>query len=262
MTRIMTAAILAPVFIYLTLYAPFNVFVAAMEAIAAVCFLEYCAMASNRGLKPFRVRGLVAALLVPLAFISSHYVGYLVMSLVMVALLASMLEEPSSGMENAAYTLFGVFYVGLAFTAPVLIRIQQNGPELFLMICVATWGADIGAYYIGRAYGRRKLAPSISPGKTIEGLAGGVAVSIAASIIYAVLFFKGADFPVIIGAGFIGGLAGPLGDLSESALKRNCGVKDSGSILPGHGGLLDRADALMVTAPVFYVFLTLAGLVS
>lgn len=262
MKRVVTAAIAAPVFIYITLFAPYNVFVAAMELMAAICFLEFCSMAAHRGTLLFRVRGLLAAMLFPIAFISSHYVGYMVMALVLMAVLSMMFEDQAAGVDRAALTLFGVAYVGLAFTAPVLIRPQQDGPQMFLLICVATWGADIGAYYVGRRFGKRKLAPSISPGKTVEGFAGGCLSAVAASAVYALFFFKGAGIIMVLGAGVIGGVAGPFGDLSESLFKRHFGVKDSGSILPGHGGLLDRADALMATGPLFYVFLTIAGRIS
>lgn len=262
MTRIITASVLAAVFIYITISAPANVFTAMIEIAAAICFLEYSRMALRKGVSIHRIRGLVAALLIPLAFVSSHYVAYMVLALILGAFLFMSLEDPANGLEPVVYTVFGVIYVGLAFSAPLLIRMEENGPQQFLLICSATWGADIGAYYVGRNFGKTKLAPAISPGKTVEGAAGGVVSAIALAGLCNFILFPQAGIALTLGAGLIGGIVGPVGDLAESQIKRHFGVKDSGSILPGHGGLLDRADALMLTVPTYYVFLTLAGYVS
>ncbi len=262
MTRIITASILAALFIYITLSASMAIFIAMIEIAAAICFLEYARMALHKGITVHRIRGLIAALLIPLAFISSHYVAYMVLVLILAMLLFTALEEAVNGLDSTVYTMFGVIYVGLAFSAPLLIRIEENGSQQFLLICSATWGADIGAYYIGRAFGKTKLAPAISPGKTLEGLAGGIVSAIALAGLCNVIFFPQSGWLLVVGAGVMGGIIGPVGDLSESQIKRHFGVKDSGSILPGHGGLLDRADALMLTVPAYYIFLALAGYVS
>ncbi len=262
MTRIITASILAALFIYAILSAPITVFTVMIEIAAAICFLEYARMALNKGIPVLKVRGLVAALLIPLAFISSHYVAYMVLVFILAAFLFTALEVAEKGLDPVVYTLFGTIYVGLAFSAPLLIRMEENGAQQFLLICSATWGADIGAYYIGRTFGKTKLAPAISPGKTVEGLAGGVVSAIALAGLCNLLFFPQSGIGLVLGAGIIGGIVGPVGDLAESQIKRSFGVKDSGSILPGHGGLLDRADALMLTTPVYYIFLALTGRVS
>lgn len=262
MTRIITASILAVLFIYITLSAPANVFTAMIITAAAICFLEYARMAIQKGIAVHRIRGLIATVLIPLAFVSSHFVAYMVLALILAAFLFTALENAADGLDPVVYTVFGVIYIGLAFSAPLLIRMEENGPQQFLLICSATWGADIGAYYTGRAFGKTKLAPAISPGKTFEGAAGGVVLAIALAGLCNFIFFPQAGIVLIVGAGLIGGIVGPVGDLAESQIKRHFGVKDSGSILPGHGGLLDRADALMLTVPAYYIFLALAGYVS
>ncbi|MBI5636647.1 MAG: phosphatidate cytidylyltransferase [Nitrospinae bacterium] len=262
MTRIITAAILAPLFIYVTISAPANIFTAMIELAAAICFLEYARMALQKGIAIHRIRGLVASLVIPLAFISSHYVAYMALALILVAFLFTALEDAANDINPAVYTIFGVIYIGVAFSAPVLIRMEENGPMQFLLICFATWGADIGAYYVGRSMGKTKLAPAISPGKTVEGVVGGIVSAVIFAGLFALIFFSQANVVLIAGAGLIGGIIGPVGDLAESQIKRHFGVKDSGSILPGHGGLLDRADALMLTAPAYYIFLALAGYIS
>jgi phosphatidate cytidylyltransferase len=259
MTRIITAAILAPAFILFAWFAPPNAFAALTAALAGICFAEYAGMAAHKGIPTFKKRGILAAALLPLAFLGSASVVMIVAGIIFVSLILGALAESDSGVHALVFTVFGVFYVGVAFSAAALIRMQPEGARLFLLICCATWGADIGAYYGGRMFGKTPLAPAISPNKTVEGYFAGVLSAVALSALFAAFFFKRADLILIAGAGLVGGLLGPGGDLAESMLKRFFGVKDSGTILPGHGGLLDRVDALMVNAPIFYVFLALAG---
>ena len=118
-----------------------------------------------------------------------------------------------------------------------------------LAVLLGTWGSDIGAYAIGRMIGRRKLAPAISPGKSVEGFVAGIIVGTA--IVWWVLY--GQDIVGMVDAlifGFVVAVVGPFGDLLESFVKRDLGVKDSGTLLAGHGGVLDRIDAMLITAPV------------
>jgi phosphatidate cytidylyltransferase len=115
-------------------------------------------------------------------------------------------------------------------------------------------GADAGAYYIGRAFGKRKLAPKISPGKTWEGAIGGVVAALAMGALAHFWFFRELPLKYILPLAVIMTVVGILGDLAESALKRGAGAKDAASILPGHGGLLDRLDSLLFNAPLIYYF--------
>ncbi|TMD58145.1 MAG: hypothetical protein E6I87_13100 [Chloroflexi bacterium] len=131
--------------------------------------------------------------------------------------------------------------------------LQRSG--LFLAI-LPTWANDVAAYGVGAAFGRRKLLPHVSPGKTVEGTLGGL----VASILVAVALVSLLDFPtwVGVGVGLIVGIVGPLGDLVESAIKRAAAAKDSGGLLPGHGGMLDRLDSLIFIAPALAIFFELA----
>lgn len=143
-----------------------------------------------------------------------------------------------------------------AWAALVLLKAMPHGPWLVLWTMLMVWGSDIGGYFFGRAWGRRKLAPAVSPGKTIEGLLGGV---VAATLLSLVMVL-GAGLPVsvLFGVIFITLLvvaAAVFGDLFESLIKRVAGVKDSGTLLPGHGGVLDRIDAVLAAAPVAAVLL-------
>jgi phosphatidate cytidylyltransferase len=145
--------------------------------------------------------------------------------------------------------VLGAAYPGLLLSALVLLRQLERGEYWILLALVVTWLNDTGAYFAGRAFGRHKLYPRISPSKTVEGAIGGLLASVAGAIAVQLLFLPRLPLwgAAVIGAG--GAVFGPLGDLSESMLKRAWGAKDSGHLLPGHGGLLDRIDALLFNAP-------------
>ncbi|MCG8403027.1 MAG: phosphatidate cytidylyltransferase, partial [Firmicutes bacterium] len=125
---------------------------------------------------------------------------------------------------------------------------------IFLLVC--TWSSDTGAYLVGRKWGKRKMAPSLSPGKTVEGAAGGVLGSLLAAALVAVFYRELPELPVLV-LGVLVGVAAQVGDLMESALKRQAGVKDSGRLIPGHGGILDRFDSMLFTAPLVYYYVGL-----
>ncbi|MDQ7849553.1 MAG: phosphatidate cytidylyltransferase [Armatimonadota bacterium] len=153
---------------------------------------------------------------------------------------------------NAGITLLGPVYLSL-FAALDLLRRLPGGLAWTLLVVVSVWVADSAAYFGGRALGRHPLAPAISPAKTWEGAASGELGGVAAALVTAAL----AGLPLITAAavGALAGTVGLLGDLAESALKRAAGLKDSGALLPGHGGVLDRFDAMLFVAPVVYALL-------
>lgn len=143
-----------------------------------------------------------------------------------------------------------------AWAALLVLQGMPQGPWLVLWTMLMVWGSDIGGYFVGRAWGRRKLAPAVSPGKTIEGLLGGVGAALLLSLVMLVAARLpiAALFPVVI-ITLLVVAAAVFGDLFESLIKRVAGVKDSGSLLPGHGGVLDRIDAVLAAAPVAAVLL-------
>ena len=161
-------------------------------------------------------------------------------------------------LRDGAMTLFGVLYLGLTLGTLSMTRLLPQGESLIFFLLLVTWASDTGAYYVGTLYGRHRLAPTISPKKTVEGLVGGLIGAIIAA--YAARWWflpelSGLDCLVLATLLTFTGL---WGDLTESAMKRSVGVKDSGGILPGHGGMLDRLDSLLFTAPVFYYYVTMA----
>jgi phosphatidate cytidylyltransferase len=189
------------------------------------------------------------------------------------------------GLASAAASVFGVFYVATSLSRLIALRADPRQSILIIFVLLSVWAGDIAAYYAGRSFGRHKLAPIVSPNKSWEGAIASVVASVAMSIL--VFHFEGkisplfaeADslrkywiFPVpgqlpflaapwvhVVCLGIVTNVAAQFGDLFESALKRGAGVKDSGTLLPGHGGMLDRIDALLFAIPVVWYYAQLTG---
>ena len=159
--------------------------------------------------------------------------------------------------QRVGLAVLGAAWPGLLLAALVRLRKLPHGAGWILMALTVTWANDTGGYFAGRFLGKHKLFPRVSPKKTWEGFAGGMAASIGGAVVVQALFIPELSWwgAVIIGAG--AGLLGPLGDLSESMLKRGFGAKDSGRLLPGHGGIMDRIDAMLPAAVAGWIVLTL-----
>jgi phosphatidate cytidylyltransferase len=156
-------------------------------------------------------------------------------------------------------TMLGVFYIAFLGGFLVSMRVGFEDPaglstKLLGFFFLVTMGSDVGAYFTGKNLGKHKLAPGISPGKTWEGLIGGVVAAAAFAALASFWFFRELPYYASIPLGIAMALIGVAGDLAESAMKRGAGTKDAASILPGHGGFLDRLDSLLLNAPVVYYF--------
>ena len=147
-----------------------------------------------------------------------------------------------------------IVYIPLSLATIVLLRAHPQGDVWVYFLIFIIFSGDVGAFYVGTYFGRHKLAPDISPKKTIEGAAGGIAANLVVGLVFKVLFLPSLPFGMTTVFIILAGAAGQVGDLFESELKRVAAIKDSGSILPGHGGILDRIDALLFATPVVYLF--------
>lgn len=181
--------------------------------------------------------------------------GAAVMPVVALLLLSGVFRYPALAPGDVAAGLAGTLYIAL-FIFFYLIRTLDGGLAWVLIMLSGTWAGDTVAYFVGKKLGRIKLAPLLSPGKTVEGALGGIVGStLGAVLVYTlypiVLIYK------VIALGLLVGIFGILGDLFESSLKRTAGVKDTGLIIPGHGGVLDRFDSMLFTAPAVYYFVIL-----
>lgn len=259
--RWLTALVILPPLILLIFKGSQFLFAIVVMAAAVLCLWEY-----------FRIAYQVHKTPVPITY---HLLGYLACALVVYwvyknDLIAVILVLALNLIITAAMSIlrfkvdqdaplvavkqnFGVLYIGLFISFILMLRAADNGPLwVFFMLWVVAWG-DTGALYVGSMIGRHKLSPAVSPKKTIEGAIGGLAINLIFALIFKFLFFNDvsalscATFALIVGA------VGQLGDLFESEFKRAAGVKDSSTLLPGHGGFLDRLDALLFAAPVAYL---------
>lgn len=175
-------------------------------------------------------------------------------SVIMLAVVKLLLEGGEAALRRTGTALLVYFLVAIPFgVAPSLLR---EGPELFIGFMVMLWTNDTGAYLVGRVLGRTKLLPQVSPNKTVEGLIGGIGLAMAGGWLLA------RAWPVLspgqwIGCAVVVAVTSTLGDLLESAFKRNAGVKDSGTLLPGHGGILDRFDGFLLAMPAMVIAVNL-----
>ncbi|SMB94014.1 phosphatidate cytidylyltransferase [Desulfonispora thiosulfatigenes DSM 11270] len=172
------------------------------------------------------------------------------------SLLIMLKNYPKVKINVISLNLLNLLYVGWTLVHILLIRNLHQGFLLLLLLFIIIWATDTGAYFTGRFLGKNKLAPQISPKKTIEGAIGGLISSVICAIIF-VSFYKIIPVPFVILIAIIISTMGQIGDLIESSFKRFVGIKDSGNIIPGHGGILDRFDSTITTAPILYYILIL-----
>lgn len=153
-----------------------------------------------------------------------------------------------------AFVISAVFYVAIGFHYILQTRLQADGLTWLFFVLFIVWATDSGAYFAGKAFGTRKLTPQISPNKTVEGAVGGVISAVIIGIIFQMIFVLYPELWFVIGVSVVISVFGQLGDLVESAFKRYYHVKDSGNILPGHGGILDRCDSWLFVFPILHIF--------
>lgn len=258
--RVLTGIVLAPILYVIVWVLPSAYFAGLAVIAAAIGQYELYAMVKARAVRPMTLIGTTLGALVVLSFYFPHAAEnaeFLVAACILL-LLGGRLFSPrpvEGALEDVSGTFFGIFYVALLFGFQVAIHRGVDGKYWLVLMYLVIWASDTGAYYIGTAFGRHRLYEKISPKKSIEGLAGGVAASMATA--YAcrlwLLPSLGPAEAVLLGGALA--LVGTMGDLAESLVKRSAGVKDSGSIIPGHGGVLDRMDSMLFAAPVLYYYI-------
>ena len=235
-------------------------------AAMALALFEFYVLAKGRDLKPDTGAGFLAgiAILVVSFFATDLPLNLLLVQVVLIVLTAGALVAATlrgapfdKMLASVGATILGVLYIALLGSHLVSIRIgfvPELSADLLSFFFLVLMGADAGAYYVGRALGKHKLAPSISPGKTWEGVAGGVVAAMVMAALAHFWFFRELPLKFALPLAVVMTVVGIFGDLVESALKRGAGAKDAANILPGHGGLLDRLDSLLFNAPLIYYF--------
>ncbi len=250
MKRVTTAVLLALFAGYLIFWAPYWAFVLGVTTVGAICYWEYSGLVKGHGIQRPGVFGFLAGLLV--LFAPQHFV-LLGFGLLAVLALATALRYDNlrDVLPQVACAILGGLYCFTPWRFAIGLRVGSVHWLFFaLAIC---WAGDTAAYYVGRAFGRHKLAPIVSPGKSWEGAVGSVIGSVLFGVAYMRYFESGIPWWQIALIAVAGNIASQFGDLAESAMKRGAGVKDSSDLLPGHGGLLDRVDASLFALPVVYL---------
>ncbi|HEY2113852.1 MAG TPA: phosphatidate cytidylyltransferase [Candidatus Angelobacter sp.] len=305
MKRVLTAVVLIPVVLLLVFKAPLWLFALVVAAIIVLALHEYLGIVEAAGIKPFHALTHAVGVLPILLFLLYRIVEWqeagarrywafpieypLLRALWMLLFLTPVIfgiplvfrKELRGGLASAAASILGVIYVATSLSLLIELRAEPLRNVLIVFILFSVWAGDIAAYYVGRAIGKHKLAPIVSPNKSWEGAIASIAASVG--VAFAVFHFTPqlssyfanseqyrvySQFSLprslfksavpapghIVALGILVNVAAQFGDLFESALKRGAGVKDSGTLLPGHGGILDRIDALLFAIPIVWYY--------
>ena len=267
--RIGSSVVLIPLFVWATMFAPSWVFQLVVVAASALACRELARMFERTGrpIHTWLTVGVGAALTA--SFATSLYgiagsggqivqwmpTPELVLVLGVLLICSAPLWTPGRPLvESTANTLLGAIYVGWLLGYAIWLQGGAGGPQLVLFLVGVTWAGESAAYLVGSSIGRHRLAPILSPRKTVEGALAQVVASVAAALALGAWLLPWCSLAGAAGAGALLGVIGQVGDLAESAIKRSVGTKDTGDLIPGHGGMLDRIDSLLFNAPVLYLY--------
>lgn len=265
MKRILTAAILIPLVLLLVFKGSTWLVTIAAGVVAELAAWEFLSIADMAGARSPRILVLISiAILFFASFQQPDMLAPVLSALALVIFVVCSLRCPLERvLPDVASSVFCLLYIGFSLTTIPWLCAQVNGPSLLTLLFCVVWVGDSAALYVGKSYGKHKLAPAVSPNKTWEGSVASIVGSLLVTLLLiftgtvfakrgsSLLAYPGSVFHWLLLA-IVLNVVAQLGDLAESALKRGAGVKDSGSLLPGHGGILDRIDALLLAAPVLW----------
>ena len=264
--RLLSTAALLPAFLLIVVKAPAWLFNALVVLASARASWELTRMLEQAGRPVLRRLGVLAGVALTASFGVSRLpepllLPGLVLTLAVGAILAAPIwQSGAPGVESTANTLLAVLYVGWLLGYGILLhRTSPHGDALVLFLVGVTWVGETAAYLVGSTLGRHPLAPVVSPRKTVEGSVAQMIASVATAVALGAWLLPDCRLPVAMAAGGLLGLVGQVGDLAESVIKRTVGLKDTGALIPGHGGVLDRIDSLLFNLPAFYYFSRLTG---
>lgn len=251
--RVMSAIVAIPLLVLFTLCGGiiFKIGVAAITGIALYEYVHAYSESDNKAIVSILLIGFIIDY--TLIFTKGLNACLPVIFLVTIFSMAAPIFSRKYNVVSSAVTITGFIYIICFFSFLILIRDHNHGSYLIWIVFIIAWCCDTFAYYTGKTFGRTKLCPSVSPKKTVEGSIGGILGSVLGLMIYAYITKK-VDFEAyqLILLGITGSIVSQLGDLSASLIKRHMGIKDYGNIMPGHGGILDRFDSILFTAPIVY----------
>ena len=260
--RVATAAVGIPLFVWIVVGAPRVFFALLVVALSGVAAWELMRMFERAGRPGYSRVGVVGAVLVTASFAAPGTPG--LVPLVLTLVIAAVLSRPvwrdhAVAVEPMAATLLAIVYVGWLLGHGLSFETRPDGAALVLFLVGTTWAGESAAYAVGSLLGRHQLVPTISPRKTVEGAAGQLIVSVGAAAALGAWLLPHWSVSTAILAGAMLGIVGQIGDLVESVIKRSLGAKDTGGLIPGHGGVLDRLDGLMFNAPALFYYASWVG---
>jgi phosphatidate cytidylyltransferase len=260
--RLISAAIGLPIFIIIVWLG--NPWFALLLAIIAILgSIEFYRMTSHNKIRPIAYFGVAISFLI---IISPYYPNFITKPCILtfaiiISLIWLLFQSSKEGaFNNWAWIMAGILYIGWTISYWAELRNLEHGREWMLCSILTVMASDTGAFFVGKTWGKHYLAPTISPKKTWEGAIGGLLCSIIASIILGIVFSLPLNYWGLVLLGFIISTLAQLGDLVESLLKRNTSVKDSGNLIPGHGGILDRIDSFIFTGVAVYYCAIIASI--
>lgn len=228
---------------------------------------EFYSLVNRKGIFVYKYFGTILGVVVPIlihlklgGFLIDLEPFYIVFTCLVIIIIQFVRKTNRDALSAISVTLFGILYISWFFSFFIKIRFLPSGTALVAFIILVTKSGDIGAYIVGSTIGKHALIPRISPKKSKEGLIGGLIFSVVAAFLARKLVPMDFSTTHILSLGFLLGIVGQMGDLSESLIKRDCGAKDSGKGFPGLGGVLDLIDSLLFTVPIFYFYLKVVTL--
>lgn len=260
--RLVVAIIFMPILIAV-MYKGGPLLLTFTTTVIGVSLYEFYKMVENKKEKVHKKSGIVIGLLIPIMYFfikdANNYLSLLFVMMILYFIIMQVAKGKIKGaMTEISYTVFGILYISFLFSHILFIAELKNGNLWILTAQLMVWACDSAAYFFGIKFGKHRLAPKISPKKSIEGSVAGLLASIASIFLIKYLWFlKGAEVSLlnVIIIGLLVGTVGQIGDLVESLFKREFEIKDSGKILAGHGGMLDRFDSMIFVLPVLYYYL-------
>jgi phosphatidate cytidylyltransferase len=256
--RLATAAVAIPLLLALIFVAPAWVFAAFLCLITAVAIWEYAGLAFARQPRDRVVMLVLGTILIGAAASGEPGTVTGALSLVIALGLAWTVVgrvDFERGLSDLGLMMVGLLYAGLLLPHFIWLRQLEDGPRWVTFVIAVGMAGDSGGYFVGRALGRHRLTPRLSPGKTVEGAIGIIAAGVAVAAAANVVLLRGRTFAEVLGLALAMSVVGQFGDLAESVMKRTFGTKESGRIFPGHGGILDRIDSLLFPVALVYYYL-------
>jgi len=262
--RVLASAIFLPCLIIIARRGGFY-YLALIDIMIFIGLWEFYKMMEAKGLRPYKALGILSGLALSwYVFFQQGVYANFFLGVIFIGIMTLELARREKGLAvyHISVTIFGVFYVAWLGSHLIMLRELPHlkgldyslGFSFVMVVFVLTWCYDTGAFFVGMRFGRHRIFPAISPGKTVEGVMGGIAFSILGSLVARWILAPYLSLVQAVGLALISSILGQLGDLVESMIKRDVKIKDASATIPGHGGVLDRFDSVLFTSPLIYYF--------